>query len=201
MIASSFLSGLAISAGLIIAIGAQNTYVLRMGIKKQYVFMVALLCALIDSILITLGISGVGALITSSPYVMAAVKWGGIIFLFLYGLRSFKSALSKKSLSLDEMLEKPKRRVVIMTLLALTLLNPHVYLDTFVLVGSIGSQFPQGEERDWFTIGAISASFLWFFSLVFLAGYLAPLFRKNIAWKILDTFTGLLMFAIAISLL
>lgn len=196
-----FVKGCGTGAGLIIAIGAQNAFVLKQGIMKSHVFIVALLCAIIDAVLIALGVGGLGKLITSVPYLLDITKYGGAVFLFYYGFRAFRSAyVAGQGLQIDESFEHPTLKVTILTLLAMSLLNPHVYLDTVVLLGSIGAQFEE-LERALFAIGAMVASFLWFFSLAYGASYFAPLFKKPRAWRILDICVGVIMWVIAISLL
>jgi len=196
-----FLKGCGTGACLIIAIGAQNAFVLKQGIMKSHVFLVAILCSFIDAILIALGIGGLGKIITSTPYLINITKYGGAAFLFYYGFRSFYAALkSNNSLEIEEDFNHPSVKVTVLTLLAMSLLNPHVYLDTVVLLGSIGAQFEE-VPRSLFAVGAMTASFIWFFSLAYGAGYLAPIFKKPIAWKILDTIVGVIMWGITISLL
>ncbi|SHJ85676.1 L-lysine exporter family protein LysE/ArgO [Malonomonas rubra DSM 5091] len=195
----AFLQGLGLGGGLIIAIGAQNAFVLSQGVRRNYPLQTALVCSLCDAILMIIGISGVGALVATNPQLAQTATWGGAAFLFWYGSRSFRSALQGGSLQTDA--EKSlSRRKLLVTTLALTLLNPHVYLDTIVLVGSISGQLADS-ERLLFGAGAISASVLWFFSLSFGAGLLAPLFRKQIAWRCLDGFVCLTMWTIAVSLI
>jgi L-lysine exporter family protein LysE/ArgO len=195
-----FLEGCGTGAGLIIAIGAQNAFVLKQGILKNHVFATAFLCSLIDATLISLGVGGFGALLTSNVLLLSLARWGGAAFLIYYGFRSFRAVFKSESLRLDGGRERPDLKMTLITVLALSLLNPHVYLDTVVLLGSIGAQFPVS-ERPFFALGAIFASFLWFFTVGYGARYLAPLFQKPLAWKILDFLIGCIMWAIALSLL
>jgi L-lysine exporter family protein LysE/ArgO len=195
-----FVEGCVTGAGLIIAIGAQNAFVLKQGILKNYVFITALICAIIDAILISVGVGGFGVILTSNVILLTLAKWGGALFLGYYGFRSFRSVFKSESLKLDFTPERPDLKLSIITVLALSLLNPHVYLDTVVLLGSIGAQFLP-HERIYFAFGAVVASFVWFFSLGYGAAYLAPLFRKPLAWKILDFLIGCVMWAIALSLI
>lgn len=196
-----FLHGCGTGAGLIIAIGAQNAFVLKQGILKSHVFTVALLCSLIDATLIVFGVGGLGKIITTTPYLPEITKYGGAAFLFYYGFRAFRSAYrASNSLKIDDSFEHPTLKVTILTVLALSLLNPHVYLDTVVLLGSISAQFDE-TERLFFAIGAMVASFIWFFALSYGAGYLAPIFKKPQAWQALDVLVGLVMWGIGISLL
>lgn len=197
---SAFIEGFGTSAGLIIAIGAQNAFVLKQALLKNHVLLIVLLCACIDAILIILGVGGFGTFLTSNALLLAIARWGGAAFLAYYGFRSFRSIFKSEALKLSSSHKRLDLKTTLSTGLAFSLLNPHVYLDTVVLLGSIGAQFPPA-ERLLFTLGAILASFSWFFTLGYGARYLAPLFQKPIAWKILDFFIGCVMWTIAVSLL
>ena len=194
-----FVEGCGTGAGLIIAIGAQNAFVLKQGILKNHVLVTVLICALLDMILIWLGIAGFGKILTTNLIFLSIARWGGAAFLFYYGYRSFRNVFRSEALKLDPNFEKPNFKVSVITVLALTLLNPHVYLDAVILLGSIGAQFPL-PERDFFAYGAIFASFVWFFALGYGARFLAPLFQKPQAWKVLDFLIGCIMWAIALTL-
>jgi L-lysine exporter family protein LysE/ArgO len=194
---SVLLQGFALGASLIIAIGAQNAFVLRQGLKRVHVFLSASVCTLCDMALIALGVAGLGTLISTNPILTQIATWGGAAFLLYYGLRSFRSALKTNKLEAESALGQPVRvRDTLVTLLAISLLNPHVYLDTVVLVGSIGAHYP-GNQRIYFALGAMSASLVWFFSLAYGAVWLAPLFRRPMAWRILDALVGCVMWSIA----
>jgi L-lysine exporter family protein LysE/ArgO len=196
-----FAKGAVTSASLITAIGAQNAFVLKQGILGRHLFTVALLCALIDAVFITFGVKGLGELIVNTPPLLFTARYGGALFLFCYGLKSFYSAIKfKNGMIIDDALEIPTLSATIGIVLAISLLNPHLYLDTVVLIGSIGAQFSQEVERNLFAVGAIFSSFIWFFCLAYGARYLAPLFGQAITWKILDFFIAILMWAIALSL-
>jgi len=195
-----FIEGLGTGAALIIAIGAQNAFVLKQGILKNHIFPTVLICALIDALLIALGVGGFGMFLTSSTFLLGCARWGGSAFLVYYGFRSFRAVFKTDALNLDTDSSHPDLKASITTILALSLLNPHVYLDTVVLLGSIGSQFAR-QERLLFASGAIVASFLWFFSLGYGARFLAPLFKKPLAWKVLDFAIGVVMWVIAYSLI
>lgn len=195
----ALLKGLGTSAGLIMAIGAQNAFVLSQGLRKQYHWHIAGICSLFDGILVSIGILGAGALITQSEFWLLAARWGGALFLFWYGFKALRSALKSNSLETGAA-ELTSLRSAIITTVAITLLNPHVYLDTVVLIGSIGGQYP-ADERLWFAVGAISFSFIWFFSISLGARWLAPLFKKPMAWRMLDAGVCLMMWSIAVSLL
>jgi L-lysine exporter family protein LysE/ArgO len=196
-----FLEGCGTGAGLIVAIGAQNAFVLKQGLMKNYVFITALVCALSDAILIWLGVGGLGQLIACNVYLMEIARWGGATFLLWYGFRSFRAVFKNSTLKIDQTSpERPGLKLTVVTLLMVCFLNPHVYLDAFILLGSIGGQFKEN-ERIFFGLGAVTASFVWFFALCYGARYLAPLFSKPIAWKILDFIIGCIMWAIAITLI
>ena len=194
----AFSQGFALGAGLIIAIGAQNASVLRQGLRKQQVFLTALVCTLCDAALITLGVAGFGSVVARNPALTAVAAWGGAIFLFIYGLRAFWSALNPRGLEAQAG-ETRSRREAVLTTLAVSLLNPHVYLDTMVLLGGIGGQFA-GSARTAFSLGAVTASSLWFFSLAYGAARLGPLFHRPRAGRTLDALIGVVMWSIAASL-
>jgi L-lysine exporter family protein LysE/ArgO len=192
--------GFGLGASLIVAIGAQNAFVLRQGLKRQRVLLIVSICTLCDAVLLLVGAEGFGSLVAKSPQITRYASWAGIAFLLAYGLRAFASAFRPKSLTVGEESETPPNAVAVATqTLAFSLLNPHVYLDTVVLMGSISAQYPK-EGRWWFTCGAMFASFAWFFSLGFGATKLSPFFRKPISWRILDCLIGLIMWGIAFSL-
>lgn len=195
----SFIQGFGIGGGLIIAIGAQNAFVLSQGVRRNYPVTIALVCALCDSVLIMLGVTGVGSAVASSSLLSQLTVWGGALFLLWYGALAFRSALQGNVLETNGNKVKTFKAVVATTL-AITLLNPHVYLDTLVLLGSISGHY-QGSQRILFGAGAMTASFLWFFTLSLGAGFLAPIFRKKSAWRILDGVVCLTMWSIAGSLL
>lgn len=198
---TAFIKGMGIGGSLIMAIGAQNAFVLRQGLQRQYVLTSALVCIICDVLLIALGAAGVGALIAGDPDLYAYAKWGGAAFLIWYGLRSARAAWRPVGLTVDaKPLAPPRHAAVITSALAFSLLNPHAYLDTVVLLGSIGGQ-EIGIGRVLFAAGAMLASFLWFMCLGFGARYAAPLFSKPNAWRVLDGVIALVMFAIAASLL
>ncbi len=192
---AGFLSG----AALIIAIGAQNAFVLRQGIRVEHVLPVVLVCAGADALLIAAGIAGLGALIDSVPGVLSLARYGGAAFLSVYGLLAARRALHAQALNVDAGEGTPLGTALV-TCLAFTFLNPHVYLDTVILLGSLASQ--RGEGGRWvFGSGAAAASFVWFFALGFGARLLGPLFRKPAAWRVLDALIALTMWSLAASLL
>ena len=195
----AFLKGFGVGAGLIIAIGAQNAFVLSQGVRRSYPLLIALICWFCDCVLITAGVAGLGKIISTHPGWMRLTAWGGAAFLIVYGFRSLRSALAGGHLETNGGSLATTREAVLTTL-AVTLLNPHVYLDTVVLLGSLSGQFV-GTGRYAFAAGAIFASLAWFLSLSLGARLLAPLFRKRIAWRILDSLVCLTMWGIAVSLL
>jgi len=195
----SYVNGLGLGASLIMAIGAQNAHVLRMGIKRQHVALTVAACIVIDIVLIGLGVAGAGAMIQSSPLLLAAARWGGAAFLLWYGLRSWRSMLTPKSLVIDAAAPAPDARQALASVVALSLLNPHVYLDTVVLLGSVGGSYPDG-QRMGFSAGAMTASLLWFTALGFGATRLAGVFGRPLAWKCIEGLTGAVMLALAAGL-
>ena len=198
--ASAALEGFSLGAGLIIAIGAQNAYVLRQGLRRQHVFAVASLCFFIDCSLIALGAGGFASLLRAVPSLPDIAAWGGALFLAVYSARAFAAALHPGSLKADEAAASGgSLKPALATALALSLLNPHVYLDTVILLGGLAAQYP-GAERLAFALGAMAASGLWFYGLGYGARRLAPVFASPKAWRLLDAFVGCVMAAIAISL-
>ncbi|HPQ95145.1 MAG: amino acid transporter [Thiothrix sp.] len=194
----AILKGFGVGAGLIIAIGAQNAFVLSCALRNQHAWLVAGICILIDIILITAGVWGLGSLIQRSSLLLALARWGGAAFLFLYGLLAFRRALQPESLN-TERLKPLTARTAVLTATGISLLNPHVYLDTVVLLGSIGGQLP-GKASSWFALGAYLASISWFLGLVWGGRRLAPWFADPRSWRYLDMGVGVVMWSIALSL-
>lgn len=192
---NSFLQGMGIGAGLIMAIGAQNAFVLTQGIRRQHHWLIAFLCSVSDMALIFIGAAGIGGIIVQKPVLQDCAAWIGAMFLLWLGAASFRSAWTAKQLQPGEEATAGVKAVV-MTTLALTFLNPHVYLDTLVLLGSIGGQY-QSFERYTFALGASLSSVLWFFALSLAGALLAPLFRKSLAWRVLDLVVWVTMWLIA----
>lgn len=193
-----FFAGFLLCLSLILAIGAQNAFVLRIGLRGEHVLAVCLTCALSDAILILAGVSGFAQLSARVPWAETVLLYGGIAFLVTYGARSFMAAFGSASLRPTDAKPESLGRVVLVCL-ALTWLNPHVYLDTLVLIGSISTQFSEG--KGWFAAGAMLASLAFFFSLGFGARLLKPLFARPVTWRILDVLIGLVMWATAVGLL
>ncbi|MDM8535956.1 LysE/ArgO family amino acid transporter [Desulfobacterales bacterium HSG17] len=194
-----FIQGFGMGGGLIVAIGAQNAFVLSHGVRKNHSFIIPLICSICDALLIMAGIAGVGAFVAANPFFTSLAAWGGAVFLFWYGFKAFCSALKGGKLDSDAKTRKSLQSAIIATL-AITLLNPHVYLDTIILLGSISGQY-QGNGRIFFGAGAMSASFIWFFSLSLGGQMLAPFFRKKAAWRLLDSLVCATMWIIAFSLI
>ena len=196
MTSVAFLKGLGLGASLIMAIGSQNAHVLRMGLLRQHVGATVLVCIVCDMLLIAAGVAGMGVLIQQSPLLLELARWGGAAFLFWYGLRAWRAVLGNDSLAVAAGQTQIPLRQALLTVLAMTLLNPHVYLDTVLLVGSIGAQQPT-PLQGWFVAGASSASMLWFSLLGFGARWLAPWFARPRAWQVLDGLIGLTMWVLA----
>ncbi len=188
-----FLTGLS----LIVAIGAQNAFILRQGLLKKHVLVMVLICAISDATLIVLGVLGLGALISAVPWLLEAIRWVGVAFLVWYGSTSLKRFMKNESLKAAEAGSGNLKQTVLTTL-ALTFLNPHVYLDTVIFIGGIANQF--GDQKWMFVISAVTASFIWFFSLGFGASKASVLVSKPAFWKILDVFIAAVMFSLAITL-
>jgi L-lysine exporter family protein LysE/ArgO len=194
-----YLKGFIVTISLIVAIGAQNAYILKLGLLKQYVLLAVSLCILFDFILISLGVFGLGYFIQGNQLLINIIAIIGIIFLCVYAILSFKSALKNESLQIDGNVKTNPIKQVITLILVFTFLNPHTYLDTILLIGGIGANI-ENSLKIYFLLGAVSASAIWFFSLGFGARFLIPLFKKPITWKLLDISIGFLMLFIAYSL-
>lgn len=193
------LSGFALGGSLIVAIGAQNAFILRQGLIRSHVFILCLICAASDALLIAAGVAGLGTLVSQSPMLIAVVTIGGVLFLGTYSLMAFKRALAPSAMVAGAPQGMPLKAAV-MACLAFTFLNPHVYLDTVVLLGSLSAKH-EGMARLAYGIGAAVASFTWFFGLGYGARFLAPLFARPSAWRVLDVLIGLVMALLAIGLL
>jgi L-lysine exporter family protein LysE/ArgO len=189
---STYWQGLGIGASMIMAIGAQNAHVLRTGLQRYHVGVTVVTCVLVDILLIAVGVAGMGVLLERSPLAMQAVRWGGAAFLFWYGLRSWRAALAPQSLAASDGAAAPTLRRALVSVIGLSLLNPHVYLDTVVLLGGVGGKLPPG-ERIGFMLGAMSASVLWFSAIGYGARALAPLLNRPVVWRCIDVLTGCMM--------
>lgn len=195
---TSFLAGFSLGLSLILAIGAQNAFVLRQGVQRLHVLPVVLTCAISDAVLIAAGVSGFGALSDAAPWLAEALRWMGAAFLFVYGAMAFRSARTGSGALKAAGGGESRAVSAVATCLALTWLNPHVYLDTVVLIGSVAAQMEGARLA--FGLGAMLASFVFFFSLGYGARLLAPLFARPSAWRILDVAVGVIMWVIAAGL-
>lgn len=199
---TSLLAGLGLGLSLIVAIGAQNLFVLRQGIRREHVFEVALVCALSDAVLITLGVAGLGAVTQALPWLVAIVRWAGAAFLIGYGLLAARRAIFAPAPAAADAGDGPvanTRRSVLLACLAFTWLNPHVYLDTVFLLGSVAST--HGDQRWLFALGAMTGSFAWFFALAYGARHLSRWLTGPIAARWLDGFVAVVMLALGVSLI
>ena len=197
------LAGLGLGLSLIVAIGAQNAFVLRQGLRREHVLAVVLICAISDAVLIVAGVAGGGVLFTAVPWLVDVIRWGGALFLLVYGLLAARRALRRPEPEAAGLQARTGPvaaglGATIATMLALTWLNPHVYLDTVLLLGSVAST--HGDARWWFAGGAALGSILWFTSLGFGARLLAPLFARPRAWRILDGIIAVVMITLAVLL-
>jgi L-lysine exporter family protein LysE/ArgO len=196
---ATLLTGLGAGASLIIAIGAQNAYVLRQGLRREHVLPIVLICIVSDALLIAAGVAGIGAVIKAAPLALEIVRWAGFAFLLLYALFAARRALRPERLEAANGVGAITLWAAVATCLALTWLNPHVYLDTILLLGSLSAS--HGDPGRWvFGAGAVLASILWFGMLGFGARFLAPVFARPIAWRILDGAIAVLMVVLAVLL-
>lgn len=196
--AASFAGGLGTGLSLIVAIGAQNAFVLKQGLLRHHVFWVCLFCALSDAALIAAGVAGAGALAAGAPWFLSAMRWGGAAFLIWYGLRSARAAWRGGETLRAAGEALPSLGATLATIAALTWLNPHVWLDTVVLLGAVSASYP---VRLAFALGAMTGSVLFFFSLGYGARLLAPVFARPMAWRVLDGLVALVMWSIAAALI
>jgi L-lysine exporter family protein LysE/ArgO len=197
-VAPALISGLFTGLSLIIALGAQNAFVLRQGLAGKFVLPVALLSALLDVALITLGVAGLGAVLESLPVMLGLVRWLGAGYLIWFGISSLRRANSGASMDVSGQGTATLAGALVSTV-TFSLLNPHVYLDTVVFLGAVASQF--GDGRWWFALGASVASIVWFLSLAYGAKALSRYVTKPAFWRVLDTIIAIVMFGLAISLI
>ena len=195
-----FINGLTLSIGLIVAIGAQNAFLLNRALRNQHQYAVAIFCSVTDASLICLGIFGMGSLVQAQPQLLFWITWGGVVFLFIYGALSFKAATKEHAMQEDYGVSEYSLAKALTIAASVSLLNPHAYLDTVVLLGGISSQY-LGSDKIWFGFGAVSASFIWFFCLAWGARWLMPIFKNPLAWRALDGFIGVIMWSIAAGLI
>ena len=193
----AFLPGLLTGLSLIIAIGAQNAFVIRQGLTKKHVLLVVAICAISDAFLIFVGVAGLGALIAGLPWLLEIIRWFGVAYLTWFGVRSIRSVFKTQALDASGV-QSASAKTVVLSVVGFTFLNPHVYLDTVILLGSIGNQF--GQDKWWFALGGAAASFLWFSSIGFGAKAASRFMSKPVFWKVLDLVIAAVMFGIAILL-
>ena len=190
----AFLPGLLTGLSLIIAIGAQNAFVIRQGLTRKFVFMVVLVCVLSDWALMAAGVAGLGALILQVSWLLEVLRWFGVAYLLWFAYGSLKAAFKNDSLKVGTE-HSGSRKQVLLSALAITWLNPHVYLDTVILVGSIANTF---RENAWFFgLGAMAGSLVWFFALGYSAKAMSGIMSKPVFWKVLDTVIAVVMVSIA----
>lgn len=195
----AYLKGLALGASLTVAIGSQSAHVLRTGLLGRHVGLTVGVCMLCEVLLLAAGVAGVGAAAAAQPLLLAAARWGGAAFLVWYGLRAWRHACGKAALHAAAGGACGSAGGALLGTLAVTLLNPHVYLDTVLLLGAVGSQ--QGDPgKWWFALGAACAAFIWFPALGYGARLLAPVFARPAAWRLLDALVGTVMLVLAASL-
>jgi L-lysine exporter family protein LysE/ArgO len=198
MMATS-LQGFVLGLAMIIPIGAQNAFVLSRGIHRNHHLLTATLCCLCDLVLIGIGVFGGASLLAANPLGLALLTWGGVLFLSWFGVRSLRSAWRGQGAALADSAQLMGVRSVLAMTLGVTLLNPHVYLDTLMLLGSLGSQFAE-EQRPAFAAGAMLASLVWFYGLAFGAAALSPWFARGKVQQAIDVVVGLIMIALALQL-
>ena len=198
--AAVFLQAFGLSLGLIVAIGAQNAFVLRQGLRREHVGLVVMFCAVVDATLIAAGVLGMAKILQGRAELAQALAVGGALFLTVYGIQALRRARRKQQLTTSTGGKQTAWWLILAQATGFTLLNPHVYLDTLLLVGSIGAQQPPSLQS-WFIVGASTASLSWFVLLGFGARWLAPVFAKPRAWQMLDLAIGVLMLTLAMLLL
>ena len=194
----SYLNGILVAFGLIMAIGAQNAFVLAQSLRREHHLAVAALCVFCDALLVTLGVFGLATLLAQSPLLLGIARWGGVAFLLWYAFQALRRACSNDALQGNADAGPRSRRAVLLSTLAVTLLNPHVYLDTVLLIGSLGAQQAAPGA---YALGAASASLMWFFTLALGAAWLAPWLARPATWRLLDLMVAAMMFAVAAQLL
>lgn len=199
MATSALIQGMALGYSMIIPIGVQNSFILSQGIKRNHHYLTATICLFCDIILTILGVFGGGQLITSSNILLTLIGWGGILFLLSYAIKALYQAWRFQYRQFNQVAPSSTRKAVILTTLAVTLLNPHVYLDTVVILGSVGSTFLD-DAKIYFTLGAILAAAIWFYGLAAGAAKLAPWLAQPKIQRLVDIFIGIIMLALAFKL-
>ena len=194
----SYLNGLLVAFGLIMAIGTQNAFVLAQSLRREHHLPVAAFCVICDALLVAAGVFGLATLLAQSPILLGVARWGGAVFLLWYGTQALRRAFSASSLEHSAGQTARSLRAVMLSALAVTLLNPHVYLDTVLLIGSLGAQ---QSVPGAYVVGAASASLLWFFTLALGAAWLAPWLARPGTWRLLDLLVAAMMYAVAVQLI
>jgi L-lysine exporter family protein LysE/ArgO len=190
----SYLNGLLVAAGLIMAIGTQNAFVLAQSLRREHHLPVAALCVICDALLVAAGVFGLATVLAHSPLLLSIARWGGAAFLLWYGSKALRRAFSRQTLHEGQIAGVRSLKAVLLSALAVTLLNPHVYLDTVLLIGTLGAQQTAPSA---YVAGAASASLLWFFSLAIGAAWLAPWLARPATWRLIDLLVAIMMFAVA----
>ncbi|WP_300730123.1 LysE/ArgO family amino acid transporter [Pseudomonas sp.] len=194
----SYLNGLLVAFGLIMAIGTQNAFVLAQSLRREHHLPVAAFCVVCDALLVAAGVFGLATILAQNPLLLSVARWGGAVFLLWYGTQALRRAFSDSSLEQSAGQTARSLKAVMLSALAVTLLNPHVYLDTVLLIGSLGAQ---QSVPGAYVIGAASASLLWFFTLALGAAWLAPWLSRPSTWRILDLLVAVMMYAVAFQLI
>ncbi len=194
----SYLNGLLVAFGLIMAIGTQNAFVLAQSLRREHHLPVAAFCVVCDALLVAAGVFGLATLLAQNPLLLSVARWGGAVFLLWYGTQALRRAFSASSLEQSAGQTARSLRAVMLSALAVTLLNPHVYLDTVLLIGSLGAQ---QSVPGAYVVGAASASLLWFFTLALGAAWLAPGLARPGTWRLLDLLVAAMMYAVAVQLI
>lgn len=194
----SYLNGLLVAFGLIMAIGTQNAFVLAQSLRREHHLPVAAFCVVCDALLVAAGVFGLATLLAQNPVLLSIARWGGALFLLWYGTQALRRAFSKSSLEQSANQTARSLKAVMLSALAVTLLNPHVYLDTVLLIGSLGAQ---QSVPGAYVIGAASASLLWFFTLALGAAWLAPWLARPGTWRLLDLLVAVMMYTVAVQLI
>lgn len=193
----AYLTGLVTGWSLIVAIGAQNAFVIRQGLTRKYILPVVAICAAADAVLITIGVAGLGAVIKGFPWMLEIIRWFGVAYLTWFGIKSVRAAFN--TVGLDARGDSTASlKQALLTVLAMTFLNPHVYLDTVIFLGTIANQF--GSQEWEFAIGAMTASAVWFFALGYGSRAMAKFMSNPIFWRVLDSVIAIVMFTIAMTL-
>jgi L-lysine exporter family protein LysE/ArgO len=194
----SYLNGLLVAFGLIMAIGTQNAFVLAQSLRRKHHLPVAAFCVVCDALLVAAGVFGLATILAQNPVLLSVARWGGAVFLLWYGTQALRRAFANSSLEQSAGQTARSLKAVMLSALAVTLLNPHVYLDTVLLIGSLGAQ---QSVPGAYVIGAASASLLWFFTLALGAAWLAPWLARPGTWRLLDLLVAVMMYTVAVQLI